>query len=92
MYSEKQKRNLVFRNWDSSYRLMLFLNVRLWPIITAYYPSTYNLQNSLTIYNSSSSEFYVENDELCFIVSAFVLAYIALVWKKLDAKNISEKI
>ena len=58
---------------------------------TAYYPSNYNLQNSLTIYNSSSSEFTLKTMSYVSLLVPFVLAYIALVWKKLDAKNISEK-
>ena len=58
---------------------------------TAYYPSNYNLQNSLTIYNSSSSEFTLRTMSYVSLLAPFVLAYIALVWKKLDAKNISEK-
>ena len=58
---------------------------------TAFYPSTYNLQNSLTIYNSSSSEFTLRTMSYVSLLVPFVLAYIALVWKKLDAKNISEK-
>lgn len=58
---------------------------------TTYYPSTYNLQNSLTIYNSSSSEFTLRTMSYVSLLVPFVLAYIALVWKKLDAKNISEK-
>ena len=58
---------------------------------TAFYPSTYNLQNSLTIYNSSSSKFTLRTMSYVSLLVPFVLAYIALVWKKLDAKNISEK-
>ena len=58
---------------------------------TAFYPSTYDLQNSLTIYNSSSSEFTLRTMSYVSLLVPFVLAYIALVWKKLDAKNISEK-
>ena len=58
---------------------------------TAFYPSTYNLQNSLTIYNSSSSEFTLRTMSYVSLLVPFVLAYIALVWKKLDVKNISEK-
>ena len=58
---------------------------------TAFYPSTYNLQNSLTIYNSSSSEFTLRTMSYVSLLVPFVLAYIALVWRKLDAKNISEK-
>jgi cytochrome d ubiquinol oxidase subunit II len=58
---------------------------------TAYYPSNYNLQNSLTIYNSSSSEFTLRTMSYVSLLVPFVLAYIALVWKKLDTKNISEK-
>lgn len=68
---------------------MLFLNAGF--NNTAYYPSTYNLQNSLTIYNSSSSEFTLRTMSYVSLLVPFVLAYIALVWKKLDSKNISEK-
>ena len=45
-----------------------------------------------TIYNSSSSEFTLRTMSYVSLLVPFVLAYIALVWKKLDAKNISEKI
>ncbi len=44
---------------------------------TAYYPSTYNLQNSLTIYNSSSSEFTLRTMSYVSLLVPFVLAYIA---------------
>lgn len=58
---------------------------------TAYYPSTYNLQNSLTIYNSSSSEFTLRTMSYVSLLVPFVLAYISIVWRKLDTKKISEK-
>lgn len=56
---------------------------------TAYYPSTYDLQSSLTISNSSSSEFTLRTMSYVSLLVPFVLGYIALVWKKMDSKKIS---
>lgn len=58
---------------------------------TAFYPSTYDLQSSLTIYNASSSEFTLRTMSYVSLLVPFVAAYIALVWKKMDSKKISTK-
>lgn len=58
---------------------------------TAYYPSNIDLQSSLTIVNSCSSEFTLRTMALVSILIPFVLAYIAYAWWSLDKKKIDEK-
>jgi cytochrome d ubiquinol oxidase subunit II len=55
---------------------------------TAYYPSTYNLQNSLTIYNSSSSKFTLTAMSYVSLLVPFVLAYIWYAWRAINNKMI----
>lgn len=53
---------------------------------TAYFPSTASLQDSLTLYNSSSSEFTLKVMAYVSIAVPFVLAYIVTVWRKMGGK------
>lgn len=55
---------------------------------TAYYPSNADLQSSLTIANSCSSEFTLRTMTYVSFLVPFVLAYIAAVWRKMDRKSI----
>lgn len=55
---------------------------------TAYYPSTFNLQNSLTIYNSSSSKFTLTVMSFVSLLVPFVLAYIWHTWRLINGKKI----
>ncbi|MHC1702925.1 MAG: cytochrome d ubiquinol oxidase subunit II [Tenuifilaceae bacterium] len=55
---------------------------------TAYYPSTYNLQHSLTIFNSSSSKFTLTIMSYVSLLIPFVLAYIWYAWKSINNKKI----
>jgi len=57
---------------------------------TAYYPSTFNLQSSLTIYNSSSSKFTLTVMSFVSLLVPFVLAYIWYSWKSINSKKIDE--
>lgn len=62
---------------------------------TAYYPSNADLQSSLTIANSCSSEFTLRTMAIVSVFIPFVLAYIVYAWhaidkKKLDSKEIEE--
>lgn len=57
---------------------------------TAYYPSTAVLQSSLTIENSSSSEFTLRTMFYVSFFIPFVIAYIAYVWHSLDRKKIDK--
>lgn len=56
---------------------------------TAYYPSNIDLQASLTIENSSSSEFTLRTMAYVSLLIPFVLAYIAYAWYSLDKKKIT---
>ena len=51
---------------------------------TAYYPSTADLQSSLTLTNSCSSEFTLRTMAIVSILIPFVLAYIVYVWRKIS--------
>ena len=57
---------------------------------TAYYPSTADLQSSLTIANSCSSEFTLSTMAIVSLLIPFVLAYIAYCWYSLDKKKINK--
>ncbi|MBQ6653700.1 MAG: cytochrome d ubiquinol oxidase subunit II [Prevotella sp.] len=58
---------------------------------TAYYPSTADLQSSLTIQNSCSSEFTLRTMFYVSLLIPFVLAYIAYAWYSLDKKKIDKE-
>ena len=58
---------------------------------TAYYPSTADLQSSLTIQNSSSSEFTLKTMFYVSFLVPFVLAYIVYAWRAIDRKAIDRK-
>jgi cytochrome d ubiquinol oxidase subunit II len=55
---------------------------------TAYYPSNVDLQSSLTIQNSCSSEFTLSTMAVVSLLIPFVLAYIVYCWYSLDKKKI----
>ena len=57
---------------------------------TAYYPSTADLQSSLTIVNSCSSEFTLRTMAIVSIFIPFVLAYIVYAWRAIDRKKIAK--
>ena len=58
---------------------------------TAYYPSTADLQSSLTITNSSSSYFTLKTMMYVSFLIPFVLAYIFWAWRTLDSRKIDAK-
>ncbi|MCI7687095.1 MAG: cytochrome d ubiquinol oxidase subunit II, partial [Prevotella sp.] len=55
---------------------------------TAYYPSTTDLQSSLTIANSCSSEFTLRTMAIVSLLIPFVLAYIVYAWRAIDRRKI----
>ena len=57
---------------------------------TVYYPSTADLQSSLTIQNSCSSEFTLRTMAWVSLFIPFVLAYIVYAWYSLDKKKIDK--
>ncbi|MBL7137652.1 MAG: cytochrome d ubiquinol oxidase subunit II [Bacteroidales bacterium] len=58
---------------------------------TAYYPSTYDLQSSLTIMNSSSSHYTLTAMSYVSLLVPFVLAYIVYAWRSINRKKITEE-
>ena len=57
---------------------------------TAYYPSSADLQSSLTIVNSSSSFFTLKTMTYVSFVIPFVLAYIFFAWRSIDLRKITK--
>lgn len=57
---------------------------------TAYYPSLLDVSSSLTIHNSSSSEFTLTAMSVVSIFVPFVLAYIVYAWYSLDKIKITK--
>ncbi len=57
---------------------------------TAFYPSVYDLQSSLTIQNSSSSLFTLKTMMFVSFLIPFVLAYIFYAWKAISNTSITE--
>lgn len=58
---------------------------------TAYYPSNADLQSSLTLMNSSSSEVTLKAMTVVSFLVPFVLAYIVYAWRAIDSKKIDRK-
>ncbi len=58
---------------------------------TSYYPSNADLQSSLTIANSCSSEFTLRTMAVVSLFIPFVLAYIAYAWYSMDKKKIDNE-
>ena len=55
---------------------------------TCYYPSTTDMQSSLHLQNSCSSEFTLRTMSYVSLLIPFVLAYIAYAWHAIDSKKI----
>ena len=58
---------------------------------TAYYPSTADLQSSLTMVNSCSSEFTLRTMFYVSLLVPFVLAYIVYAWRAIDSKKLTKE-
>ena len=56
---------------------------------TSYYPSLTDMQSSLTLANSSSSEFTLKVMSWVSLVIPFVVAYIAYVWWRMGRKPLT---
>lgn len=55
---------------------------------TAYYPSFTDIQSSLTLSNSCSSQFTLKIMAYVSILVPFVIAYIFYAWRSIDKKKI----
>lgn len=58
---------------------------------TAYYPSTADLQSSLTLANSCSSEFTLRTMAVVSLIIPFVVAYIAYFWRQMDKRSLTSE-
>ena len=58
---------------------------------TAYYPSLADIQSSLTLANSCSSEFTLKVMAWVSVLIPFVLAYIVYAWRAIDKKKLTRK-
>lgn len=58
---------------------------------TSYYPSTADMQSSLTIANSCSSEFTLRVMAIVSLIIPFVVAYIAYFWHKMDKQSLTSE-
>lgn len=58
---------------------------------TAFYPSVYDLQSSLTIQNASSSRFTLIAMSYVSLLIPFVLAYIVYFWRAMNRKKITDE-
>lgn len=56
---------------------------------TSYYPSTADLQSSLTLSNSCSSEFTLTCMSIVSLILPFVVAYIAYFWRKMNNRPLT---
>lgn len=58
---------------------------------TAFYPSTADLQSSLTIANACSSEFTLRTMAVVSLFIPFVLAYIVYAWRAIDSRELTQQ-
>lgn len=58
---------------------------------TAYYPSLFDMQSSLTLRNSSSSPYTLQAMSIVSLLIPFVLAYIFYAWRSIDKKKMTRK-
>ncbi|GHT33637.1 cytochrome D ubiquinol oxidase subunit II [Bacteroidia bacterium] len=86
----KWKKGIWFTGTGAVLAVLALLLIAGWNN-TAYYPSTVDLQSSLTIENSSSSLFTLKVMSIVSLLIPFVLAYIVYAWRALDLRKINGK-
>ena len=79
-----------FINFTETPALAALLMVAGWNH-TAYYPSNADLQSSLTLANSCSSEFTLRTMAIVSLLIPFVLAYIVYAWRAIDRKKLTKE-
>ena len=78
--------------WPAGIGTILVVMTLFWDMgynNTAYLPSLLDVQSSLTLRNSSSSEFTLTVMSVVSILVPFVLAYIAYCWYKMDHRKLT---
>jgi cytochrome d ubiquinol oxidase subunit II len=86
--SERQGKGIWYAGAGVVVTVLSLLLLAAWNH-TAYYPSTADLQSSLTMQNSCSSEFTLRTMFYVSLLVPFVLAYIVYAWRAIDAKKIT---
>ena len=90
MFHKEWKRGFWMTGFGTVITVLVLLLLTAWNN-TAYYPSTADLQSSLTMQNSSSSEFTLRTMFWVSLFIPFVLAYIVYAWRSLDRKPITQE-
>lgn len=88
VFSEKFKKGIWFSGAGTIVAITMLLLVAGYNN-TAYYPSSVDLQSSLTLQNSSSSEFTLSAMAVVSLFVPFVAAYIFYAWRALEKKRLS---
>jgi cytochrome d ubiquinol oxidase subunit II len=87
LFSEKFKKGIWFAGLGTIVTVCCLLLITGYNN-TAYYPATPNLQSSLTIFNSSSSEFTLKVMSIVSLFIPVVLVYIFIAWRSMEKKRI----
>ncbi len=90
IFSKTWRKGIWFSGFGTVFTVLPILLCAGWNN-TAFYPSLENLQSSLTIQNSSSSEFTLKVMAYVTILVPIVLIYIFFAWRALDRHKISEE-
>ena len=80
--------------WPAGIGTVLVVLTLFWVVgynNTAYLPSLLDVQSSLTLRNSSSSEFTLKVMSVVSILVPFVVAYIAYCWYKMDRRRLTTR-
>jgi cytochrome d ubiquinol oxidase subunit II len=56
---------------------------------TPFYPSSFDLNSSISIYNGSSSRYTLTAMSYIALAAPFVVAYIAYFWRRMDREKLS---
>ena len=88
LWHKEWKRGFWVVGFGTVVTVLILLLLTAWNH-TAYYPSTADLQSSLTMANSSSSEFTLRVMFWVSLLVPFVLAYIAYAWAAIDKTELT---
>lgn len=88
--SVQYRKGIWFTGIGTVFTVLVLLLIAGWNN-TAYYPSNIDLQSSLTLANSCSSEFTLRTMAIVSLLIPFVLAYIVFAWRAIDRKRITQE-
>ena len=88
--SVKYRKGIWFTGIGTVLTVLVLLLIAGWNH-TAYYPSNIDLQSSLTLANSCSSEFTLRTMAIVSLLIPFVLAYIVFAWRAINRKRITQE-